>query len=339
MSPLVHARPKLREGGRIRLGVKKTKSDGTEYPSAITKFRITSSNREVLEVLAGLYGGKVTTWARSPTEGQFELLTESSSMDVVLPPTEFGFSQNMELWKGGTCERRCDQQWEKLSDGPCLCDSDEPQCKPRTRLSVVFPQLDSWTLFRVETGSWNAANEMGATIELINTAKAASKMLPARLLLEQRQKKVRNKEDKVETLKFVVLGLEIALSKLTLEGGEAPRILVDSSSGEILEAEPKAIDAPRPRVEERQPAPTEAPEPKAPEELVTDAQIRKIAVGFGKLGVSESQDRREWIEGIVHRTLSSTRELTKREAMAVIDRQTYALSQWDDDGNPVQEEF
>ncbi len=251
--PIKTVHTRLREGGKIRMGEKKTTAKGVNYPVALTHFRITSSNKETLAVLASVYGGTVRPWAGAQTEGQFELYTESSALDVTLPPTEFGFSQFMELWSGGTCSRRCDGEWDFLADKPCFCDPSAPECKPMTRLSVLFPILDDWTLFRVDTGSWNAASEMGATIGLIHLAKAAGKMLPARLLLEQRQKKVQVPDGTdrtgkfvlahVETRKFVVPSLEIAVSKLALAGAESDLpMLVDHSTGEILQGESKELN-------------------------------------------------------------------------------------------------
>ncbi len=227
-----------REGGRIRIGAKKKNAQGKEFPVALTTFRITSHSKEWLDKLAALYGGNVVAWKSAPTEGQYELITDSSSLNVVIPPTELGFSQWMEYWQGGTCERRCNGLREQISDQACLCDPDELLCKPRTRLAVLFPELDSMALFRVETGSWSAAAEMAATVSIIEMAQSAGRMLPAFLRLEQRAKKIRRTDGVVETKKFSILALEIAASKLMLNAADIPAPeLPETSSAPIESAE------------------------------------------------------------------------------------------------------
>lgn len=233
--PIKNTKIRLREGGRIRLGVKKTTAQGKEFPASITTFRITSPHKELLERLAQTYPGTLAAWKGAPTEGQWELMTTASALEVVLPPAEFGFSQFMELWSGGTCERRCDGEWDQIADEPCGCDPDEPRCKPRTRLSVLFPQLDDWTLWRVDTGSWYAAQEMAGVAQLIQMARLTNTLLPARLLLEQRQKKVRLDDGKVETRKFVVPALEVAVSRLELGSGTDESGVVEGPKFEIEE--------------------------------------------------------------------------------------------------------
>lgn len=241
-----------REGGRIRIGAKKRNAQGKEFPVALTQFRITSHSKEALEKLAEIYGGQVVAWKSAPTEGQWELMTESNSLNVVIPPTELGFSQWMEYWQGGTCERRCNGLREQISDQPCLCDPDALDCKPRTRLAVLFPELDSMALFRVETGSWSAAAEMAATVSIIEMAQSAGRMLPAFLKLEQRAKKTRNPDGVVETKKFSILALEIAASKLMLNTADAvaelPEVLApiaENVQSEVGSGEaPKAVTAP-----------------------------------------------------------------------------------------------
>ena len=66
-------------------------------------------------------------------------------------------------------------------------------------------------------------------------------------------------------------------------------------------------------------------------EMVTSAMLKKIATLFGKLGVADRDDRLEWVAGAIGRGVSSSKELTKTEAMMLIDRQEKILS-----GEPVE---
>ncbi len=294
-----------REGGRIRIGAKKKNAQGKEFPVALTSFRITSHSKEALEKLAATYGGQVTAWKSAPTEGQWELMTESNSLNVVIPPTELGFSQWMEYWQGGTCERRCNGLREQISDQACLCDPDELLCKPRTRLAVLFPELDSMALFRVETGSWSAAAEMAATVSIIEMAQMAGKMLPAMLKLEQRAKKMRRPDGVVETKKFSILALEIAASKLI--------------SGELEASEfHEAIDAPAQEIESIQPA-TEPAAPKAVEAPpVSDDKpwVQKLRDLADKAASIEGLDARLLLKAVIQ---SYIKEAQRPEQ---IDRET-----------------
>ena len=60
-------------------------------------------------------------------------------------------------------------------------------------------------------------------------------------------------------------------------------------------------------------------------EMVTPAMLKKIATLFGKLGVADRDDRLEWVAGAIARSVSSSKELTKTEAMMLIDRQEKIL--------------
>ena len=72
--------------GRVRLGEKGPKGE----PKRLDHFRFTSASKELLESVAGKYGGTVKDWSGAPEEGHFELLTEATELDIVLPPV---FSQ------------------------------------------------------------------------------------------------------------------------------------------------------------------------------------------------------------------------------------------------------
>ena len=54
-------------------------------------------------------------------------------------------------------------------------------------------------------------------------------------------------------------------------------------------------------------------------EAITDAQLRKIAASFGDLGITDRDDRLDYTREVVQRDVSSSKELTKREASVLIE--------------------
>lgn len=100
--------PRVQEIGRIRMGEKGPKG----APVSLKTFRLTSSDRAVLEAAAKLYGGKVTSWDDAPDAGMWQLTTAAAELDILIPRALRSLSQKWELWQGGTCERRCDGRTE-----------------------------------------------------------------------------------------------------------------------------------------------------------------------------------------------------------------------------------
>ena len=174
---------RIHEAGRIRIGQKKAGRGGKSFPSKLDHFRLTSSDKSKLDRAADLWGGTVQPW-ESPDGKRWELFTDADEIQVILPPTQLAFSQHYELWSGGGCLRRCDGEFEQISEGGCICTStDDRQCKPHTRLSLILPDLDGIGLWRLDTQGWNAAAELAGVVGLVS---GLGTLLPARLRLEQR---------------------------------------------------------------------------------------------------------------------------------------------------------
>jgi len=188
--PILNLQRKLTEVGRIRLGARSDKG----APTKLDKFRLTSKSREALEAAAEVYGGTVTAW-KSPDGDAFELVTEVSVLDVVVPPGN-ALSQWYEMWSGAGCQRRCDGQTETLSGSPCKCPTDQQvraeqsakgqACRPTTRLSVILPKIKTVGIWRLETHGYHAATELAGIAELLEKVSANNSYLPATLRLEQR---------------------------------------------------------------------------------------------------------------------------------------------------------
>lgn len=209
------------ELGRIRLGEKNDRG----LPTKIETWRLTSGSRAYLEAAAALYGGTVEAWTDAPDEGMWELLTDSRELDVLIPRDLRTLSQWYEWWQGGTCERRCDGTTEQFTGDPCLCTATgEMLCRPRTRLNIMLHKVPGLGVWRLETDGWNAATSLPATIELLK-ALSTQPWIPAVLRLEQRSKKTRTDEGKVQTHRFAVPVLDlpgITVGKVVARMGTAP---------------------------------------------------------------------------------------------------------------------
>jgi len=193
--------------GRIRCGeqVANANGDGT-HPTALDTFRITSPNRDTIEAAAMEWGGNVVA---SPTlAGQFEVVTETSVLDVIVPPSDMAFTQAFEQWgRGGFCTARCDGVWDVVNDKACWCNPENPKCKIHSRLSVMVPALPGIGVWRVETQGFYASSELAATIEVMQ-AMVGRNLVAAQLRLDAREQRT-IRDGKPETRKFVVVNLNI----------------------------------------------------------------------------------------------------------------------------------
>lgn len=185
--PILDLQKRIRELGRIRLGRKNERGQ----PTAIDTFRLTSSNQDLLQSAAELYGGQVVEWTDAPGAGrQWELITDVDRLEIAIPPGQ-SLSQWYEMWQGGGCQRRCDGQWDYISDQSCLCDAagqteGDRDCKPTTRLNVMLPELWDIGVWRLETHGYYAAVELGGIVPLLESATRQNIALKAALGVEQR---------------------------------------------------------------------------------------------------------------------------------------------------------
>lgn len=205
MSPIIELQRRMVEAGRIRAGDKGEKGQ----PQKLTNWRLTSKDEVRLHAAAKMWGGEVRAW-----EGQWELYTETAELPVMLLPGQMPTTW-YELWSKGGCQRRCDGVHELLSDSSCLCDADERECKPYTRLSVLLPDLPGIGSWLVTSTGWNAAAELAGAADLLQRASAAGVLIPARLRLEQRTSVKAG-----QTRKFAVPVLDIDVAFRDLLGGQ-----------------------------------------------------------------------------------------------------------------------
>ena len=266
------------QSGRIRLGVKvPTGRNGKSRPEKLSTFRFTSGSQHSIEAIAALFGGEARPWADAPTPGQWEVVTEATSIPVAVPPGDAAVSQWYEMWGGGGCLRRCDSQLEQISGGNCLCPADQADrddlaarnppaaCKPVTRLSLIIPDAPGLGTWRLDSHGWNAAHELGGVAEFLAAVRERGVIVPARLRLEQR-KTVRDGK----TSRYVVPMLEVIATL---------RELTTMTAGDIRTSLPPAPVTARAITAAAAPAVEAAPVAAAPKAWAADpAPVDEVPV-------------------------------------------------------------
>lgn len=236
--PIVTLQRRHTEVGRIRLGQKLPTSNGKMRPAKLGTLRFTSPRRELIEKIAVLYGGEARPWQPLKGNGQWEVITESKSVPVMVPPQDPAESQWLEAWTAGGCQRRCDGVTEMMSGGPCLCDPDpaERECKMHTRVTVMLAEVPGIGVWRVDTGSYYAATELPGVAEFLA---AAEGIIPGRLILSERTVVRAGK-----TFNFVVPVLDIdEFTPAELMSGRAPEIAAQRLAAAVDGPAPAAITA------------------------------------------------------------------------------------------------
>lgn len=255
--------------GRIRIGQQVTfVKNGKEgkRPGRLDTFRFTTASRHTADAIAELFGGEVRDW-----NGQFEVITKRSEISVMVPPRDAVVSQWYEQWNAGGAIRRCDSQRDQISGGPCQCphaadpgDADEadrmarrraelaklnpPQaCHLITRVNVMIPDLPGLGVFRLDTGSFYAAAEIGDTAALMQAARDKGVFLPAVLRIEQRSRVAGG-----QTKYYPVPVLEVLATFRQIVGGEL-------AAGGVAAQMPPLPGAQRKAIEASAPVPAQAP--------------------------------------------------------------------------------
>lgn len=174
------------EIGRIRLGYSTPGGNGGKKPHKSETFVFTSRSRDAVETIASVWGGEVRPWAEA--RGQWEVRTDVAEIPVVVPGGPAVLSQMYELWDRGTCVRRCDSQYDTVSEGPCPCAAaNRRDCKPVSRLAVILTDIPGMGTWRLETRGENAARELAGSVELLIGLRDAGQMVPAVLRSETRK--------------------------------------------------------------------------------------------------------------------------------------------------------
>jgi hypothetical protein len=216
--------------GELRMGTS-VEVPGKNYrrPVRLETWRFTTGSEQTAHVIAAKYGGEVVPWPRK--KGYWEVVTKRTAIDVWVPPRGEAVDANMELWDGPKRLRKCDGITESLSGKPCWCPHPEdpsdpasvqrarderkrlaglrpPQaCKPLTRISVTIPDLPGLTgVFRLNTGSENAAVETADSGYAMAIAREGGVYLPAVLRIEWR---IRSADGKPYPVPVLQIGLSM----------------------------------------------------------------------------------------------------------------------------------
>lgn len=230
---IIDLQRRIMEAGRIRIGQQVPSGNGTR-PAKLDTFRLTSADKVRIDQAAAIYGGKVAEW-KAPAGKQWEVITESVALDVIVPPSDMAFSQAYETWSAGGCQRRCDGEFEQISDGPCLCDPENRECEIHTRLSVMLRDLPGLGVWRIDTQGYYAAVELGGAVQVIAAAAGRGVLLPARLLLVQRSVIRRGADGKPQTRRFAVPVLDVEITPRELLGGVTGHMSIEVSHLAALE--------------------------------------------------------------------------------------------------------
>lgn len=234
---LIDIQRRFVEIGRLRTGEKAAAANGRSRPKKLDTWRLTSPSKDAIKAAADKYGGSVAAW-----EDQWEVITDSATLDVMLPPQAGvrSYSLSYELWSGGGCQRRCNgadamiARGDQLVPMACQCDPDERECKPTLRVPFFLPDLPGLGVWRLDTGGFNAAAELPGMLDLLTQFTAAGKPVRAVLRLEQRTSKKGG-----QTRKFAVPVIDLPYSLAELTGDE----LALPSNGQ---AAPQLTSSPRP---------------------------------------------------------------------------------------------
>jgi hypothetical protein len=243
--PILDLQRSVRQVGRIRLGELAATRSGKAAPTKLGTFRLSSPQRQPIELAAHLYGGAVTEMRSDRSDDRWQVTTTSDSIPVIIPPTSH-LSQHYELWDAAGCQRRCDGQEATVMDGrpvrsaTCACDPDRRDCTITTRLSVVLPELEALGVWRLDTKGWYAATELAGAADLCAAATGRGVPIPARLDLEQRTRRSRGQDGRPQTFKFAVPVLSVDVS---LPQAQAILGRVDTGTGEIARPPAPALTA------------------------------------------------------------------------------------------------
>lgn len=252
VTPITDLGTRLQEGGRIRIGDRGGKNGA---PRTLETFRFTSPQREPIEQLAVLYGGKVSSWEEraAKIKSQWQVTTEADHINVWLRPN--GITQFYELWSSSVCDRRCDGEMVEIprptEDGqeyitqPCICDAkNEMACKPKTRLTVILPEIQFVGGWRLETSSWDAARSMPSMAEMISMVQDEG-LCRGILTLKEGSRKIKTKKGP-QTRRYRYPELVINASPIELMSGDhsvagLPTASRDTAPAELVEAPPERV--------------------------------------------------------------------------------------------------
>lgn len=289
--------------GKIRLGEKKKTNtrDGreVEYPSKIDYFKLDPYDPAMKPRLTELFGEK------------------PRRINVALPDddVERVFPQYYECWSASALHCKGTGETAKRNDGKgnlCDCDCPGPEtckfaldhgttykgvrktgCKRVARLQVVFPELDSFGVFQLDTGSANSIININSALDFVHNIAGRIAWIPLDMIVKA-QKSTNPEDGKQITIYVVDILLPVGLRDIAtlkplltyasekrierIEGpqNDMPTDLVPIALQGPQTAAAEAIDASTGEVFEEDSAPFDVdpePEPEAAPDLSADPDI------------------------------------------------------------------
>jgi len=202
--------------GTISTGYGKaaTSQKGSEYsqPNRAKTLVLHTNDADAAAAAVAEFGGAVLedspTWA-------YDVVTAVREFRVWVMMS--GFRQHLELWRAGSCERRCDGVTMSMvagnrETGPCLCaDQPERACSPTTVLPVLLDlDLDRVATWEVRSTGWGTAANVKGTMQSLS---GASGMVPC--ILGMKDRDTRDRSGQVRAVTDMTLIPALSLAALT----------------------------------------------------------------------------------------------------------------------------
>ena len=153
----------------------------------VPAYSIAELYRSVVEDVARVYGGEVRPWQRDDgAAAEWDVLTEGP-LAIAVPPGIDAYTQALEQWAGGFLTVRCDgamcqyRAKGRWVERACVCeargqDFKERPCKRTTRIIVMVLGVEKLGVFRVDTKSYNAGDEVPFTLAMLQQSGRAAWM-------------------------------------------------------------------------------------------------------------------------------------------------------------------
>ncbi len=231
--------------GEIRIGERAVAQSGSQYPRGRETFRFTSLSHSYLADVQAVYGGDLRRWNDKDHPGWWELSTDANEIHVVVDRRNALDQEYVQFTAAGK-SHGCDGVTCNLfsasgvQEVPCPCDPLERQCKLRTQLTVLLPDV-AIALWRITSHSKIFSEQVHEFFGLLEWAGATSQVLPCLLQVARGEKKVPGK--KPERYSYPVLGFDRNPPSMAGLLEESQRRLM-GSIGSALNAEQKVIEQP-----------------------------------------------------------------------------------------------
>ncbi|MGW2937634.1 recombination directionality factor [Streptomyces sp. NPDC001156] len=254
---IINKQRQARELGRLRTGWSVPNEDASKRPRPVKSktWVISSHAAHYVERAAELYGGKVERWQPQGNGApQFRVITQAEQLEACLPGGD-PLSQYNEMWTKGGCQRRCDGETEQLTRQPCRCIAEfgedwyllrlnpykkDKVCSATSRLNVVLLDMPDMGVWRAETHSFYASNELAGTVDMVLSGTGGKGLVPVTLRIEPRTRVARG-----ETKHFPVVVVEVrGVTPRQALSGPIPTALALNPA--LAGDGPLAIEAPRP---------------------------------------------------------------------------------------------